>query len=257
MLDRGKRHRLKTIHHRQLQRLLVAGSKNFRSAPCCRSTQDPAGVNDALCFEAISRRDARMAWRATAETLTLSQQPRARGCMNGAVHSAAAQQRRIGGIDDSIDSKRSDVRLHLVRNMAAIHPSLVYRRQTRNAPSDEKSANKAGSGCKNRTAACASLCITMRRWLGRVRRLRLSRHVDGHDAEWTSFETHLVESMPADFRSQAPRRRETLESPSIGTCTRRHHHRWQASPASACRRTYRGGKPDAGASRECWMPRGR
>ena len=68
------------------------------------------GVDNVAGFQTIAAGDFRLAGGATAQGPALRQQIGAGGAMNGAVHTAATQQRRVGGIHDGIDIERGDVR---------------------------------------------------------------------------------------------------------------------------------------------------
>ena len=69
------------------------------------------GVNDVAGGETIAFGEFCLAGLAAAEQAALVEKIRPSSTMNRAVNSSAAQQRAVGGVDDSIDGKRGDVGL--------------------------------------------------------------------------------------------------------------------------------------------------
>src|SRR5207248_1710879 len=61
--------------------------------------------------QSIPLGDPRLARGAASERAALGEQLGPRGAMNRAVHAAAAEQRRVGGVDDGVDGLLSDVAL--------------------------------------------------------------------------------------------------------------------------------------------------
>jgi hypothetical protein len=68
-------------------------------------------VDDVARLEAMTGRDPRLAGRAWGQAPGFAGELRTGRSMDGAVHTAAAKQRRIGGVDDRVDVKRNDVAL--------------------------------------------------------------------------------------------------------------------------------------------------
>jgi hypothetical protein len=66
-------------------------------------------VDDVVCRELIARSDSRLSHGAAAQCTTGGEELRTRGTMDGPVHTAAAQQGCIGGVDDRIDGLLGDV----------------------------------------------------------------------------------------------------------------------------------------------------
>jgi hypothetical protein len=66
-------------------------------------------MNDMPGIEAVAFGDFRRTGFATAQRAALSQQLRARRAMNRAIHSAAAKQRIVRGVDNRIHGKGSDI----------------------------------------------------------------------------------------------------------------------------------------------------
>jgi hypothetical protein len=60
-------------------------------------------------FQAIAAGDLRLSGRAAAERAAFGQQIGTGGAVNGAVDTAAAEQRFIGGVDDGVDVELGDV----------------------------------------------------------------------------------------------------------------------------------------------------
>ena len=66
------------------------------------------GTNDLASWETIRAGNTGFSREATAELPTLTEQFRSRRPVDGAVNASAAEQRRIGGIDDRVMSPRWD-----------------------------------------------------------------------------------------------------------------------------------------------------
>lgn len=94
------------------QRIAVAGSQQFRFAVRAAAPDRAHGVDDEFCRQAIAPGELRFTCLAAAQQAALMQQLGAGGTMNRPVHATAAEQRRIGGVDDSIDFERGDVGLY-------------------------------------------------------------------------------------------------------------------------------------------------
>ena len=65
-------------------------------------------MNDISSWKTIRAGDAGFSSEATVELSTLTEQFRSRRPVDGAVNASAAEQRRIGGIDDRVMSPRWD-----------------------------------------------------------------------------------------------------------------------------------------------------
>jgi hypothetical protein len=66
-------------------------------------------MNDILRRQVVAGGNLCRSRRAATESGTFIQQSPASGAMDGAIHSATPQQRRIRGIDNSIDDKPCDI----------------------------------------------------------------------------------------------------------------------------------------------------
>ena len=69
-------------------------------------------MNDVTGGELVARGDLGLAGAATAKLTAFRKQAGAGLAMDGPVHAAAAQQRRIGGVDDGVNRLPGDVALH-------------------------------------------------------------------------------------------------------------------------------------------------
>src|SRR5262249_9069083 len=98
------------------------------------------GMNDPARGQGMATRESHLTGRAAAESATLLEQSRARGAVNRAVHAAAAEQARVGGVDDGIDIERRDVVAHELHAQQR-HVSML--RTTSQRPSAPSSTSTA------------------------------------------------------------------------------------------------------------------
>ena len=93
------------------QRVAVAGSQQLWLALFAAMPHRADGVDHKLCRQAVALGELRFADLASVQQAAFAQQLRSGGTVDRPVHAAAAQQRRIGGIDNRIDHERGDVGL--------------------------------------------------------------------------------------------------------------------------------------------------
>jgi len=100
-----------SLRLRDLQRAGVAGGEQLGLAE--RAAPDrPHSVDDEARRQQVALGQLGVAGFAAAEKSTLMNKVRSGGAMNGAIHPAAAQERRIGGVDDGVDVERGDIGLN-------------------------------------------------------------------------------------------------------------------------------------------------
>ena len=100
--NQGKGHALAVVLVRKLQRVFVAGGQQLPLAMMTILPDGACGVDDVFARQAIPAGDLRFAGSASVQRPALLKQLRSRGTMDRAVHTAAAQQGRVGGVDDGI-----------------------------------------------------------------------------------------------------------------------------------------------------------
>ena len=66
-------------------------------------------MNDVTSWKTIRAGDAGFSSEATVELSTLTEQFRSRRPVDGSVNTSAAEQRRVGGVDDRVDALVRDV----------------------------------------------------------------------------------------------------------------------------------------------------
>ncbi len=88
------------------------------------------GVNHVLCRQIVAFGRFGFAGLATAQQTTLGKQARSGCAMDGAIHSASAQQRTVGRVDDCIDRKAGYVSLKnlngTTHNLSAFKKERVF-----------------------------------------------------------------------------------------------------------------------------------
>src|SRR6185503_2421306 len=109
--DRGERDGLQTVLEGELQALAVAGGEKLRFSALAAAPHRSHGVDDVLRGQLVAPRDLRLAGRAAAERAAFLQQLAPRLAVDGAVHAAAAQQRRVRRVHDRVHRERRDVDL--------------------------------------------------------------------------------------------------------------------------------------------------
>src|SRR4029079_9988360 len=120
------------------------------------------GVDHVTGGETKARGDARVARRAAADLPAGLEQLAARGAMDGAVHAAAAEQRRVGGVDDRVDVLLRDVapnrldecRAHgrgtLLHRLASARGVARFDGEMENSSADPGSPNISPAGRRRR-----------------------------------------------------------------------------------------------------------
>ena len=107
--DRRKRDRPHVIFPCQSERALITRGEQRRFAPAAAVPDGAHRVNHVARRQSIAARDARLAGRAAAERAAFGQQFRSGRAVDRTVDAAAAQQRRIGRVDDRVDVEPGDV----------------------------------------------------------------------------------------------------------------------------------------------------
>ena len=95
--------------------MLIAAAQEFRLLGAAVVPYGTDGTNDLASWETIRAGNTGFSREATAELPTLTEQLRSRRPVEGAVNASAAEQRRIGGIDDRVMSPRWDSIFKAVR----------------------------------------------------------------------------------------------------------------------------------------------
>src|SRR5689334_15987173 len=96
---------------RELEALAIAGSEQARLAALAAAPYRSHRVDDMLRRQLITLSDFRLPGRAAVERTTFVQQLRPRRSVDRAVHSPAAQQRRVRSVDDGVHRERHDIDL--------------------------------------------------------------------------------------------------------------------------------------------------
>ena len=107
--DRRKGDRGEPVLGRERERGAVAGGEQLLLALAAAAPDRPDRVDHVPGRKPIAAGDLGGAGGAAAERAALGDQFRAGGAMDGAVDAAAAEQRRVGRIDDGVDVERRDV----------------------------------------------------------------------------------------------------------------------------------------------------
>ena len=107
--DRGKRDGPNFVFNRDLQRVAITIREDFRFAATTSHPERADGVDDKTRRQIVSASEFRFAGLATAKCLTFRKKLRSRSAMNCTVNSAAAQQGRVGRVDNCVDIEPGDV----------------------------------------------------------------------------------------------------------------------------------------------------
>lgn len=110
--DARKSQGFEAVLRGQIKAVRVAAAQLLRLARMAAMPDRPHGVNDVAAWQAVSAGDAGLPRGAAAQLAALLQQFRPGGAVNGPIHPAAAQQRRIGGIHNGIHGQRGDIGLN-------------------------------------------------------------------------------------------------------------------------------------------------
>src|SRR5262249_11848396 len=110
--DRGKADRRETVRYRKLERAPIARGEELRLAMAPASPHRSDRVDDVARGQSIAGRELRVSGRASSQRPALRQQLRARRAVNRSIYPAAAEQRRVGRVDDRVDGERGDVGLN-------------------------------------------------------------------------------------------------------------------------------------------------
>lgn len=95
----------------KLDGIPIAGRQQFRLAVGSAAPDGPHRVNDVLCREAIALGALGLAGLAAAQESAFMEQLRPCSAVDGAIDTAAAQKRGIGGIDDGVHLQQGDIGL--------------------------------------------------------------------------------------------------------------------------------------------------
>ena len=107
---------------RDFERAAIAGSEQI-GFPALLAAPDRAdGMNDELGGQPVSAGPLGIPGGASTETSAFVQQSWPRRSMDGAIDSAATEQRIVGGIDDGINHQRGDVGLDDAENDRHMSP---------------------------------------------------------------------------------------------------------------------------------------
>src|SRR6185312_7055766 len=109
--DRREGDRAHAVLARELERAPVAAREERRLAGGAAAPDGPDRVDHEARRQAEAWCDLRVADRAAAQLAAGVEERGSRRPVDGAVDTAAAQQRRIGGVDDRVDGERGDVGL--------------------------------------------------------------------------------------------------------------------------------------------------
>jgi hypothetical protein len=122
--DRRKRDRADPMLSREHKTRAITRSEKLGLSMSAIPVHRADSMNHVACRETIATRNPCFASRTTAERATFSKKLRACGAMNRTVHTASAEQRRIGCIYDRIHIECDDVRLQRLQLVAhAARPS--------------------------------------------------------------------------------------------------------------------------------------
>ena len=105
----GKAMVREAVRARNLEAAPVAAGEQRRLAFAAAAPDGADSVDDVSRGQIVPPGQLRVAGRAAAEPGAFLQQPRAGGAVDRPVHPAAAQQRRIGRIDDRVDVEPGNV----------------------------------------------------------------------------------------------------------------------------------------------------
>ncbi len=108
--DAWERDRREVVLTRDLQRPPVRGRQQLLLTVEAAVPHRPDGVDDEACGQPVTAGQLRVTGVAAAECSALGQEIGPRGAVDGAVDSASAEQRPVGGIDDGVDLELGDVR---------------------------------------------------------------------------------------------------------------------------------------------------
>ena len=107
--DERKGHGLTAVVRRQRQGAAVAGAQTLL-LPVSAAVPDGAyGVDDVFRGQAVGAGDLRLPDPAAAQGPAFGQKLRSRGTVDGPVHAAAPQKRRVGRVDDGVYGHFRDI----------------------------------------------------------------------------------------------------------------------------------------------------
>jgi hypothetical protein len=107
--DGRKGYRGKTVLLTEHQRTAIAGGKQIILTVAATIPHRPNRVDHMTGLEPITLGDLGITGGATLQRTAFGQQFRPRGPMDRAIDPAAAEQRRIGGVDDGVNAKRCNI----------------------------------------------------------------------------------------------------------------------------------------------------
>jgi len=107
--DGWERHGLDAVLDDERETTPITNREQFILAVLAVAPDRADGVNDPSGREFVAFGDFGLAGGATAERAAFHQQFRPGGAMNGAVHAATAEQRRVGGVHNRIHALLRDV----------------------------------------------------------------------------------------------------------------------------------------------------
>ena len=107
--DQWERHRFAPIGQGQLQRGAVGGDQQFPLSVAAAPPDGAYGMDDELRRQTGARSDLGLSWCADVQGASLGQQLRPGGPVDGPVHTSAAQQTLVGGVDDGVHLHGGDI----------------------------------------------------------------------------------------------------------------------------------------------------